>query len=257
MVGGVTMRWGGLVAVRGLELHVAPGERMAILGPNGAGKTTVFNLITGIYRPTEGRIVFRGRDGEHSLVGKRPFQINALGIARTFQNIRLYHNMTVLENLLVAAHRRRGYGLRDAFLHTRRFRRREREMIEEAHALLETLGLADHAFSLAGSLPYGQQRRVEIARALSTDPLLLLLDEPAAGMNPAEADQLVELMQRLQEMFKVTILLIEHQMRVVMRACCRIQVMEFGRTIAEGPPEAIREDPRVIAAYLGQEQSHA
>jgi len=251
----VTQRFGGLVAVHNLDVRVEHGELMGLIGPNGAGKTTVFNLITGIYAPTAGRIVWLGNGKPEPLHGLKPHQINARGIARTFQNIRLYHNMTVLENILAAGHRARGYSIFPAFLHTRRFRQREAEQIELAFELLQPFGLDGRAFEFAGSLPYGDQRRLEIARALATGPRLLLLDEPAAGMNPAEADRLVELLRWVHRNFSLTVLLIEHQMRVVMNLCQRIQVMDFGKTIAVGTPADIRNNPRVIAAYLGEERT--
>jgi branched-chain amino acid transport system ATP-binding protein len=244
----LTQRFGGLVAVADLNLYVRAHELLGLIGPNGAGKTTVFNLITGVYKPTEGKILFRGGP----IAGMEPSRIHALGIARTFQNIRLFAGLSVLDNVRIAHHARTRYGLVPALLRTPRLRREEERVIAESLALLRTLGLEESAGEQARNLPYGQQRRLEIARALASRPRLLLLDEPAAGMNPHEIGELMEFIARIREEFDVTILLIEHQMKLVMGICERITVLDFGATIADGTPEAVRADRRVLAAYLGE-----
>lgn len=246
----VTHYFGGLCAVSDFNLDVEPGELVALIGPNGAGKTTVFNLITGLYRPTRGRLLFRGR----SLVDQAPHRIAEQGIARTFQNIRLFKNLSVLDNLRVAHYAPARYSPVEALLHVGRYRREERRILRSSWELLEVFGLRDAAFEEARNLPYGLQRKLEMARALALEPQVLLLDEPAAGMNPHEIAQLMEFIRRLRGEFELTILLIEHQMRLVMGLCERIHVLDFGVTIAEGTPEAIRRHPRVLAAYLGEER---
>jgi len=246
---GLTMAFGGVHAVTNLELRLADGDLTALIGPNGAGKTTVFNLLSGIYRPMAGTILFNGKN----LVGRKPYQITRRGVARTFQNIRLFTNISALDNVRIALHRHVRYGLWEALLHcTPRFVREERRLIDEAEVLLALCGLRDVADHMAGSLPYGQQRRLEIARALATGPQLLLLDEPAAGMNPQETMQLVTLLRELHRRFALTILLIEHDMHVVMNLCTRIYVLEYGELIAEGSPEEVRNNPLVIEAYMGE-----
>ncbi len=248
-VSGATMRFGGLVAVSDFSLTLAPGELVGLIGPNGAGKTTLFNLITGVYTPTEGRIVVRGTD----TAGLTPDRITALGIARTFQNIRLFDEMTVLENVKTAYNLRSDYGLLDAVLRTRRFREQEAALHERAMDLLATMGLADDASERSASLAYGEQRRLEIARALATEPKLLILDEPAAGMNAQETDDLMEMIHDIRDRFDLTLLLIEHDMKFIMKMCERIVVLDQGRVIARGTPAEIKVDPAVIAAYLGDE----
>src|SRR5512139_209359 len=254
---GLTMDFGGLRAVDGVSLTVAPGEIAALIGPNGAGKTTLFNCITGVYRPTGGCIQLHqtGR-GRRRIDGLAPHRITALGLARTFQNTRLFPGMSALENVMLGRHFRTSTGLLGAILHGPAARRQERETVAESHDLLERVGLSHLANELAGNLPYGAQRRLEIARALATAPALLLLDEPAAGMNPQETSELDELIVRIRDAYGVAILLIEHDMRLVMNISERICVMEYGKLIASGPPVEVRSNPQVIEAYLGEE-AHA
>lgn len=242
--------FGGLRAVYDFNLKLEGGELLGLIGPNGAGKTTVFNLVSGFYRPAEGEILFQGKN----IIGLYPHEITTLGVARTFQTIRLWNSLTVFENLSIAQHYQLGYGLLGAILRNRRYHASERRAWRTADRLLEILGLRHYAREYPKNLPYGLQRRVEIGRALAVEPKLLLLDEPAAGMNPGEVDQLIELIHWIREEFRLTIWLIEHHMRVVMNVCQWIKVLDFGETIAEGPPSAVKENPRVIQAYLGDEE---
>ena len=246
---GLTHYFGGLRAVQDFNVTLEGGELMGLIGPNGAGKTTVFNLVCGVYRPTRGEIRLNGT----SLLGRYPHQVSCLGIARTFQNIRLWTNMTVLENLNVAQHCHLGYGLPELFLKTKTFRQREGDIHRVSQEMLEMLELKGVAHEVTKNLPYGIQRRVEIGRALATKPTLLLLDEPAAGLNSAEVVGLMRLIQWIQKEFQLTVWLIEHQMQVVMNICTWIQVLDFGATIAEGTPDDIKQNKRVIDAYLGEE----
>lgn len=240
--------FGGLVAVSDFNIKVFKGELVGLIGPNGAGKTTVFNMLTGVYKPTEGSVLLEG----HVLNGKKTHQFVAAGIARTFQNIRLFKQMTVLENVLAAFTKDVKYGMLDSLFRTPRFWKTEKALKEKALDLLSIFHLQDKADYIAANLPYGQQRKLEIARALATDMKLLLLDEPAAGMNPTETAELLDCINAIRNRFGIAILLIEHDMSLVMNICERIQVIDYGITIAEGLPEEIAKDPKVIAAYLGQ-----
>ena len=245
----ITHRFDGLCAVDGFNFSLAPHELVGIIGPNGAGKTTLFNLITGVYHATEGSIKFAGEE----IVGQTPHQINKLGIARTFQNIRLFKELTVLDNVRIAYYGKIIYSPMEALLHMGRFRVEEKRIADMAMELLTIFKLDDLADVAAGSLPYGLQRKLEIARALATEPILLLLDEPAAGMNPNEIIQMMEFIGWIRKTFSVTIILIEHQMRLVMGICERLVVLDFGATIAEGFCSDIQNNPRVMEAYLGEE----
>lgn len=250
----LTMDFGGLRAVDTVSLNVCAGEIVALIGPNGAGKTTFFNCVTGIYKPTKGQIMVHPPQRKSQRInGFKPNRVTAIGMARTFQNIRLFQNMTVLENVMIGRHCRTTTSIIGAILRGPGTKRQEQETIDKSYELLEKVGLARYADEFAKNLPYGAQRRLEIARAMATEPFLLLLDEPAAGMNPQETKALDELIVRIRDDEKIAILLIEHDMKLVMNISERIYVMEYGKEIAQGTPQEIRSNPKVIEAYLGEE----
>lgn len=245
----LTHFFGGLRAVHNYDLEIEQGQLRGLIGPNGAGKTTIFNLITGIYRPTEGEVIWDGRN----LVGLQPYEIAAMGIGRTFQTLRLWRHLTALDHVKLARYSKIQYGLIGAFFGTSQRHREEAEIEEMAYNLLEMVGIRHVADQVVINLPYGIQRRVEMARALASEPKLLLLDEPTAGMNPEELAEMVEVIRRIRDELGLAIFLIEHRMKVVMDLCETIQTIDFGELIAEGTPEEIRNNPRVIDAYLGKE----
>ena len=252
-VNSVGKRFGGLLALSDINLKVNRGEIVSLIGPNGAGKTTLFNCITSIYIPDEGKVTLTDLSGKaHSLAAKKPFQVTELGMARTFQNIRLFPNMTVLENVMIARHCRTNAGILGALFRPPSVRKEESAIESESYALLNYMGLGNVFEEEARNLAYGQQRKLEIARALATNPYMLLLDEPAAGMNPNETRELQQLILEIRKEFKLSILLIEHDMSMVMSVSDRIYVVEYGCNIAEGTPEEVRNNPQVIKAYLGE-----
>lgn len=250
-VNNASMIFGGLRAVSNLNMKIDEGELVGLIGPNGAGKTTAFNMLTGVYVPSEGEITFGGQ----LINGKKPYQVTNMGIARTFQNIRLFSELSVLDNVKIAFNSHIRYGLWEAIARIGRYFSEEKTVEEKSMALLKIFKLDKLADETAKNLPYGEQRRLEIARALATGPKLLLLDEPAAGMNPQETKELMELIRWIKEEFKLSILLIEHDMSLVMNVCQRIYVLEYGMCIAEGTPDEIKHNKRVIKAYLGEEVS--
>ena len=248
-VDNVSMVFGGLRAVSNLSMHIDEGELIGLIGPNGAGKTTAFNMITGVYTPTEGKVYFNGQQSS----GKKSYQVTQMGVARTFQNIRLFSELSVIDNVKIAYNMHVTYNLADAIVRDGKYLSEEEFITQKALDLLKIFHLEEEAHEVAKNLPYGKQRRLEIARALATEPKLLLLDEPAAGMNPQETKELMEMIRWIRKEFNLSILLIEHDMGLVMGVCERIYVLEYGMKIAEGTPEEIKQNARVIEAYLGEE----
>ncbi|HNZ93917.1 MAG TPA: ABC transporter ATP-binding protein [Rectinema sp.] len=249
----LVMTFGGLRAIDGVSMHIDEGEIAALIGPNGAGKTTIFNCITGVHKPTEGKVKIRNRDGRvEEIQGLKPNVINCKGLARTFQNIRLFNNMTVLENVMIGRHNSLKAGVFAAIIRNALTKEEEQRVIEESYTILKKLNLDTYVNETAKNLPYGEQRRLEIARALATDPFMLLLDEPVAGMNAQETKELEETINIIRDQEHITILLIEHDMSLVMDVSERIYVLDYGRLIAEGNPHEIKKNPDVIKAYLGE-----
>lgn len=248
-VDNVSMVFGGLRAVSNLSMHIDEGELIGLIGPNGAGKTTAFNMITGVYTPTEGKVYFNGQQSS----GKKSYQVTQMGMARTFQNIRLFSELSVIDNVKIAYNMHVTYNLADAIVRDGKYLSEEEYITQKALDLLKIFHLEEEAHEVAKNLPYGKQRRLEIARALATEPKLLLLDEPAAGMNPQETKELMEMIRWIRKEVNLSILLIEHDMGLVMGVCERIYVLEYGMKIAEGTPEEIKHNKRVIEAYLGEE----
>lgn len=250
--------FGGLHAVSDVSIHVRKGELLGLIGPNGAGKTTIFNLLTGVYVPTSGKIELADVDGALLQIdGMKPHLVARSGVSRTFQNIRLFKDISVLDNLRISMHKNAKHSLFEALFRLPRYQRDEQMFYKQAMHLLELVGLADKSRDLARNLPYGEQRKLEIARAMAADARLIFLDEPAAGMNPSETEDLARLIRKLQKDYDLTIVLIEHDMKFVMNLCQRIYVLDFGSIIAEGIPDEIRNNKRVIAAYLGEEPEQA
>ncbi|WP_206459493.1 ABC transporter ATP-binding protein [Anaerovorax sp. IOR16] len=253
----LTKSFGGLTAVSNVNMEIQEGELVGLIGPNGAGKTTLFNLLTGVYEPTKGTVTLDIKGHSREIQGRKPYNITKEGVARTFQNIRLFKDLTVLDNVRIAMHQNIRYQMFEAFFHTFGYHKEEKRLIEEAESLLEIFNLTHKKMELAKNLPYGEQRHLEIARALATKPSLLLLDEPAAGMNPNETAELTDTIAWLREKFNLSILLIEHDMSLVMKVCERIYVLDYGMMIANGTPEEIRSNKRVIEAYLGEDVNNA
>ena len=251
----LTKSFGGLTAVSNVSAMIERGELVGLIGPNGAGKTTIFNMLTGVYKPTSGTITLETDKGPVEIGGKKPYNVTKLGLARTFQNIRLFKDMTTLDNILVAMHQGVGYGLPTSLSHMGKYFKEEKRLLAEAEDLLEIFNMGDKKKELAKNLPYGEQRHLEIIRAMATKPKLLLLDEPAAGMNPNETNNLTDIIAKIRSDFDLTVILIEHDMSLVMRICERIYVLDYGMLIAEGPPDVVKNDRRVIEAYLGEDTS--
>lgn len=249
----ISIYFGGLKAVFNFNLQLEEGELVGLIGPNGAGKTTVFNMITGVYTPNQGEVLLKQEDNYIKITGLKPYQITKLGMARTFQNIRLFKDLSVLDNVRISYHFNIKYNALDSIFRTPRFYKQETEVRKKALALLKLFNIHEKGDELAKNLPYGEQRKLEIVRALATNPRLLLLDEPAAGMNPQETMDLMQLIEFIKQEFNLTILLIEHDMSLVMGICERIVVLDYGQIIAEGNPEAIKHNSKVIKAYLGEE----
>ncbi len=256
-VDNLTKSFGGLTAVSNVSMHLDKGELVGLIGPNGAGKTTLFNLLTGVYVPTSGTIKLDSDGKVRNIGGLKPYNVTKQGVARTFQNIRLFKDLSVLDNVRIAMHQNLKYNLGSAFFHFNKYYNEEDELIAEAERLLDIFHLSHKKYELAKNLPYGEQRHLEIARALATKPSLLLLDEPAAGMNPNETASLTEIIGWIRKEFDLTVLLIEHDMSLVMKICERIYVLDYGMLIASGKPEEIRANKKVIEAYLGEDVNNA
>lgn len=252
-VNGLTKNFGGLCAVSNVNMEINEKELIGLIGPNGAGKTTLFNLLTGVYEPSEGSVQLNIDGAMKEIGGLKPYVVTRMGLARTFQNIRLFKDLTVLDNVKIAMHKNIKYGTIQAILRTPNFYKEERIIEERAKELLKIVNLLDKHQELAKNLPYGEQRRLEIARALATEPKILFLDEPAAGMNPQETADLTNLIHQIKDEFNLTVVLIEHDMSLVMKICERIYVLDYGKCIANGIPEVIKNDKRVIKAYLGED----